>query len=117
MCPAAAYAASSSDSIIICPDVVGDVVTVTFTFVDLETTTGTGLQGGCWDFLSIFDGSGTTDTLQMTACGELDGDGSIPSELLVRHLREYQAVQTHALLIMIRLPQWMMAHVYCQKSL
>ncbi len=77
--PAAPYATNSSDSLTICPDMAGDIVTVTFTFVDMETTTGTGTQGGCWDFLSIYNGSGTTDTLQMTACGELDGDGGTPS--------------------------------------
>ena len=77
--PAASYAANSSDSLTICPDVAGDVVTVTFTFVDMETSTATGVQDGCWDFLSVYNGSGTADTLQMTACGELDGDGGTPS--------------------------------------
>jgi len=73
------YVASSSDSITICPDNMGDAVTVTFTFVDIETSVAAGNQDGCWDFLSIYDGTDTNNPLQETACGELDGDGDTPS--------------------------------------
>ena len=73
------YEASADETVTICPDVPGEVVTVTFTFVDIETSTAEGVQDGCWDFLSIYSGSDTSSPLQQTACGELDGDGSTPS--------------------------------------
>jgi len=73
------YDESANETVTICPDVPGDVVTVTFTFVDIETSNGEGVQDGCWDFLSIYSGSDTSSPLQQTACGELDGDGSTPS--------------------------------------
>jgi len=74
------YNANADTTYTFCPDVAGDVVTVTFTFVDIETTIGTGNQAGCWDFLSIYNGSDTSTPLQQTACGELDGDGGTPSD-------------------------------------
>ena len=74
-----AYTANSNDSITICPDNMGNAVTVTFTFVDIETAGTDGNQAGCWDFLSIYDGQDTSNPLQETACGELDGDGGTPS--------------------------------------
>jgi len=75
------YPSSADTTYTFCPDVAGDVVTVTFTFVDMEvSTTGTGVQGGCYDFLAIYNGSDTSTPLQSTACGELDGDGGTPSD-------------------------------------
>lgn len=74
------YLNNSNDSITICPDNPNEVVSVTFTYVDIETAMGTGTQGGCWDFLSIYNGDNTANPLQETACGELDGDGSTPQD-------------------------------------
>ena len=65
----------------ITPDVPGEAVTVTFTYVDIETTAGTGQQAGCWDFLTIYDGPDTTfPVLAQTLCGEESGDGGQPSD-------------------------------------
>jgi hypothetical protein len=63
----------------ISPDTAGDVVTVTFTYVDIESSTGAGSQEGCWDFLTVYDGPDTTfPVLAMTLCGEESGDGGEP---------------------------------------
>ena len=74
------YMNNSNEEVTICPDSAGDAVTVTFTAVDIEsaTTAGTGTQDGCWDFLSIYNGNTTINPLQITACGELSGDGDEP---------------------------------------
>lgn len=64
----------------ILPDNPGEVVTVTFTYVDIETAGGTGVQDGCWDFLTVYDGPDTSSpVLAATLCGEESGDGSTPS--------------------------------------
>jgi len=76
--PAGGYDSSADESYTICPDVAGDVVTITFTFVDLET--GGTSNNNCYDFLSIYSGSDTSTPLQQFACGELDGDGSTPAD-------------------------------------
>ena len=58
----------------------GEVVTVTFTYVDIETsgTDGGGVQDGCWDFLTVYDGPDTSaPLLAATLCGETDGDGGV----------------------------------------
>jgi hypothetical protein len=63
----------------ISPDTAGDVVTVTFTYVDIESSAGAGSQDGCWDFLTVYDGPDTTfPVLAMTLCGEESGDGGEP---------------------------------------
>lgn len=68
----------SITTVISSPD--NDVVTITFTFVDIETAGNNGTQDGCWDFLTIYDGPDTSfPVLAATLCGELDGDGEIPS--------------------------------------
>ena len=57
-----------------------NVVTITFTFVDIESSTGNGSQDGCWDFLTIYDGPDTSSpVLAQTLCGEESGDGGVPS--------------------------------------
>ncbi len=55
--PAGDYSSNETDSVTICPDIVGEVVSVTFTFFSTENS-GT----GCWDGLSIYDGDDDTDT-------------------------------------------------------
>lgn len=56
----------------VCPDVVTNVVSVTFTYFDLEVDNGS----GCFDFVRISDA--TTGTNFGDFCSEADGDGNIP---------------------------------------
>jgi hypothetical protein len=64
----------------IVPDTSGDGVTITFTYVDIETSGGAGIQDGCWDYLTIFNGPNTAShVLAQTLCGEENGDGQVPS--------------------------------------
>ena len=46
------YSANELITTTILPDTAGDAVTITFTYVDIETATGTGNQEGCWDFFN-----------------------------------------------------------------
>ncbi|SDS53552.1 Por secretion system C-terminal sorting domain-containing protein [Formosa sp. Hel1_31_208] len=74
------YANNESTSTTIFPDAAGEVVTITFTYVDLESSGGAGAQDGCWDFLTIYDGPDNTfPVLAQTLCGEESGDGGVPS--------------------------------------
>jgi len=74
------YSNAESITTTITPDVSGEVVTVTFTYVDIETSTGDGSQEGCWDFLTVYDGPDTSSpVLAMTLCGEESGDGGMPT--------------------------------------
>ncbi|HLV39036.1 T9SS type A sorting domain-containing protein [Xanthomarina sp.] len=74
------YSANESTTTTIAPDVSGEAVTVTFTYVDIETSTGNGAQDGCWDYLTIYNGPNTgSPVLAQTLCGEESGDGSAPS--------------------------------------
>lgn len=73
------YSASESSSWTITPDNSGDVVTITFTYVDLEANTFGG--NGCYDFLTIYNGPDNTyPVLAQTLCGEESGDGGVPSD-------------------------------------
>ena len=78
-----ASGAYSNDEFItntITPSVSGDAVTITFTFVDIEVSGASGVQDGCFDFLTIYNGPDNTfPVLAETLCGELDGDGDVPS--------------------------------------
>ncbi|QRM90904.1 T9SS type A sorting domain-containing protein [Lacinutrix sp. WUR7] len=76
----ASYAVSESSTTTIFPDNVGDVVTITFTSVDIEASATTnGTQDGCWDFMTIYDGPDVTaPVLAQTLCGEESGDGDVP---------------------------------------
>ncbi|OUR97675.1 hypothetical protein A9Q86_15795 [Flavobacteriales bacterium 33_180_T64] len=72
------YSASEATTTTITPDLAGDAVTITFTYVDLESATGTGVQDGCYDFLTIYNGPDTASpVLAMTLCGEESGDGGV----------------------------------------
>ncbi|WP_417882079.1 T9SS type A sorting domain-containing protein, partial [Xanthomarina gelatinilytica] len=74
------YAVNESTTTTITPDVAGEYVTITFTYVDIESATGTGTQDGCWDYLTIYDGPDATfPVLAQTLCGEESGDGGVPS--------------------------------------
>ena len=75
------YLANETTVTTVSPEVAGDVVTVTFTYVDIESATGTGSQDGCWDYLTVYDGPDTTyPVLAQTLCGEESGDGGVPSD-------------------------------------
>ncbi len=51
------YSANELTTTTFCPDVVGEIVTLTFNYVDIETNGfGVGIEAGCWDFIEIFDG-------------------------------------------------------------
>jgi len=74
------YSDNENITTTITPDVSGEVVTVTFTYVDIETATGVGTQDGCWDFLTIYNGPDiASPVLAQTLCGEESGDGGVPS--------------------------------------
>lgn len=74
------YSSNEASSWTITPDNPGDAVTITFTYVDIETATGTGSQDGCWDFLTIYNGPDNTyPVLAQTLCGEESGDAGVPS--------------------------------------
>jgi hypothetical protein len=64
----------------ICPENPGENVSITFDFVDIEvSTTGNGIQDGCWDFLTIYDGPDVNSPiLAQTLCGELEVSGQTP---------------------------------------
>ncbi|MFD2823614.1 T9SS type A sorting domain-containing protein [Lacinutrix iliipiscaria] len=74
------YMPSENITTTITPDVVGEVVTVTFTYVDIEASAfGDGTQEGCWDFLTVYNGPDTSSpVLAQTLCGEESGDGGEP---------------------------------------
>ncbi|MBR9915175.1 MAG: T9SS type A sorting domain-containing protein [Algicola sp.] len=74
------YSDDESYTTTIFPDAAGNTVTITFTYVDIEASTGTGSQDGCWDFLTIYNGPDNTfPVLAQTLCGEESGDGDVPS--------------------------------------
>ncbi|GGG46136.1 T9SS type A sorting domain-containing protein [Bizionia arctica] len=76
----AGYSPSEVTTTTISPDVAGEYVTVTFTYVDIESATGEGNQEGCWDYLTIYDGPDASyPVLAQTLCGEESGDGSTPT--------------------------------------
>ncbi len=74
------YQVNENTSTTILPDASGDAVTITFTFVDIETSGGTGTRAGCWDYMSIYNGPTiASPVLALTLCGEESGDGGVPS--------------------------------------
>ena len=62
----------------LCPDNQGDTMAIQFTFVDLESSVFTSVPNGCYDFLSIFNGIGTADTLAAALCGRESTTGAQP---------------------------------------
>ncbi|WP_179353998.1 T9SS type A sorting domain-containing protein [Winogradskyella vidalii] len=72
------YSSSESSSTTITPENSGDVVTLVFTYVDIEANT---YGGGCYDYLTIYDGPDNTyPILAETLCGEVSGDGGDPGD-------------------------------------
>ncbi len=82
--PDGTYSDNELSSWTIFPDNAGDVVTVLFTFVDIETAAGAGTLGGCWDYLAIYDGPNTDAPLiAASLCGRADGtQPSVPENFL-----------------------------------
>ncbi|WP_426429819.1 T9SS type A sorting domain-containing protein [Winogradskyella sp. HB-48] len=72
---AAGYAANELSTTTIMPDNPGDVVSVTFTYVDIETRGSA--TAGCWDWLRVYDGPDDTFPLIGEFCGEESGDGGV----------------------------------------
>lgn len=65
------------------PSVSGEGVKITFTEVEIETATGAGTAAGCWDYLSIYNGSTiTSPVLAAVKCGETGSAPSVASSLL-----------------------------------
>jgi len=76
---------SNSEDIIyhFAPTTPGDGVKITFTQVEIETSTTTGSAGGCWDYLSFYNGpSITSPVLSAVKCGETGKSPSIATSLL-----------------------------------
>ncbi len=74
------YTADETTTTTISPTVAGEGVTVTFTYVDIESASGDGNQDGCWDFLTVYNGPDDTfPVLAQTLCGEESGEGDVPS--------------------------------------
>ena len=67
--PNANYANSSDYTVTFCPDVPGDLVTVTFTQFDTEAT---------WDGLYVYNGNSITDTQISSANGAGNVPGGLP---------------------------------------
>ncbi len=61
-----AYLNNSNASAVLCPDVMGQPVTIEFLEVDIETRT----NPVCWDFLNVYNGNSTAATQLFTGCGE-----------------------------------------------
>ncbi|WP_179317624.1 GEVED domain-containing protein [Winogradskyella undariae] len=74
----ASYGSNESSSTTITPENSGDVVTLVFTYVDIESNS---TSGGCYDYLTIYNGPDNTyPILAETLCGEVSGDGGDPGD-------------------------------------
>lgn len=81
---AANYGNNEDITTVIQPINPGDRVTITFTEVDIETSTGTGTTGGCWDYLSIYNGDSiSSPALAEVKCGEPDATPNVASSVLL----------------------------------
>lgn len=77
------YANSEDITTQFAPTVAGQGVTITFTQVEIESAATAGNIGGCWDYLSIYNGPATTSpVLAATKCGETGAPPSVASSLL-----------------------------------
>ncbi|HLV53912.1 MAG TPA: CUB domain-containing protein, partial [Cryomorphaceae bacterium] len=76
--PSGNYSSNENYVTTFCPDQEGDIVSLYFTYVDIESSPfGSGNQG-CWDYLRIYDGPTANSPLIGIFCGEGDGDGDFP---------------------------------------
>ena len=74
-CPDGLYSNNEFQTFTICPSG-NDTASISFTYFDLESTSGGGVTGqGCFDFVEIFDDGVSLGTY----CSEADGDGDMPS--------------------------------------
>jgi hypothetical protein len=72
--PSLTYSNGESGTVNFCPDTPGETITISFSSVDLETSSsgsGSSAGGCCWDALTVSDANGTL----FTGCGEDSGDG------------------------------------------
>jgi hypothetical protein len=70
------YSNSELITTTIVPDTAGEAVTVTFTYVDIETRAN--VDNPCWDFLTVYDGpDAASPVLAAQLCGEESGDGQM----------------------------------------
>ncbi|REE08134.1 putative secreted protein (Por secretion system target) [Winogradskyella pacifica] len=78
------YSESEFSSSTILPNSAGEAVTITFTYVDIEVDTfGSGVQDGCYDYLTIYNGPDNTyPVLAQTLCGQdsSNGDNTIVAD-------------------------------------
>lgn len=66
------------------PTIAGQGVKITFTQVEIEKSATTGTIGGCWDYLSFYNGpSITSPVLAAVKCGETSGPPSVPASSLL----------------------------------
>ena len=77
------YSDSEDITTVIQPVNAGDAVKITFTQVEIETSSGTGTVAGCWDYLSIYNGPDiSSPVLAAVKCGRTGGTPSVSSSLL-----------------------------------
>ncbi len=74
------YQNNEDETYLLCPSGPNELIQLEFTLVDIEVSAFSGAAiGGCWDYLSIYDGpDATSPILASPRCGELDGDGQVP---------------------------------------
>ncbi|MBF8456564.1 T9SS type A sorting domain-containing protein [Kaistella sp. G5-32] len=66
------------------PTTAGQGVKITFTQVEIEKSSGTGTVGGCWDYLSFYNGPTINSAvLAAVKCGETSGPPSVPASSLL----------------------------------
>lgn len=81
--PTGNYSNSEDITTVIQPQNPGEKVKITFTQVEIESSTGSGTVGGCWDYMSIYDGpSISSPVLAAVKCGRTGFPPSVPSSLL-----------------------------------
>lgn len=74
------YINNESTDWLICPDDITNYLSLEFTYVDIETAIGDGVNGsGCKDVLYIYDGLDDTAPLVGNFCGQESTDGKMPS--------------------------------------
>jgi len=73
------YENGSFETFLFCPTTSIDKIKATFTWSDIESTSGSGHNGtGCWDMLKIYNGPDNQAVMLGNYCGEESGDGDIP---------------------------------------
>lgn len=77
------YASSEDIVTHFAPVVAGQGVKITFTQVEIESSTGVGTLSGCWDYLSVYNGPTiASPVLAGVKCGQTASPPSVASSLL-----------------------------------